>query len=79
MTRETISDFIPWDDYYDTRDTGEDKKEKTKSLTSPNKKEVHKVYIDTKGIWLPIEEYNQMEELESRRMLNAIAKQKKRK
>ena len=68
MGKETIRDHIPWDDYNKTRDIVEDKK-----------KIIHNTYIDAKGVWMPEEARTQLEELEARRMLNAISKQKKRK
>ena len=52
MTRETIRDHIPWDDYYETRDNNEEyKKENLEFLSSPNKKTIHHTKIDNTGTY----------------------------
>ena len=51
MTREVVSDFIPWDDYYESRDNGEDKKENKEFLTSSKKKTIHHTKIDNTGTY----------------------------
>lgn len=93
MTRETIRDHIPWDDYYETRDTEEYKSENLNFLSSPNKKTVHHTKLNNLGIKDLVEEVqdkvtkldfelqhirDEMTEIEARR-INAIAKQSKRK
>ena len=51
MTRETIRDHIPWNDIEETRDIGEDKKENTEFLSSPEKKTVHHTKVDNTGVY----------------------------
>ena len=50
MTRETIRDHIPWDDYYETRDIGEDKERNLNFLSSPSKKTIHHTKLNSLGI-----------------------------
>ena len=94
MTKETIRDFIPWDDLEITRDIGEDKKENTSLLSSPNKKKtIHHTKIDSTGVQSLVDKLqdevtkldfklhgirDEIDELEAREIQNVLTKQKQR-
>jgi len=80
MTKETIKDFIPWDDYYETRDNIEKKTiyhTKTdstgvQSLVDKLQDEVTKLDFKLHGI------RDEIDELEAREIQNVLTKQKQR-
>ena len=94
MTKETTRDFIPWDDLEITRDIGEDKKENTSLLSSPNKKKtIHHTKIDSTGVQSLVDKLqdevtkldfklhgirDEIDELEARSLQNVLTKQSKR-
>ena len=94
MTRETIRDHIPWDDVEEARDIGEDKKEYSKLLSSPNKKKtIHHTKIDSTGVQSLVDKLqdevtkldfklhgirDEIDELEAREIQNVLTKQKQR-
>ena len=94
MTKETTRDFIPWDDLEITGDIGEDKKENTSLLSSPNKKKtIHHTKIDSTGVQSLVDKLqndvikldfrlhgirDEIDELEARSLQNVLTKQSKR-
>ena len=94
MTRETIRDHIPWDDVEEARDIGEDKKEYSKLLSSPNKKKtIHHTKVSSIGIQSLVDKLqddvtkidfrlhgirDEIDELEAREIQNVLTKQKQR-
>ena len=93
MTRETIRDHIPWDDVEYTRDNGEDKKDYIESLSSPEKKTIHHIKVDTTGVQSLVDKLqdevtkldfklhgirDEIDELEAREIQNVLTKQKQR-
>ena len=93
MTIETIRDHIPWDEVEETRDIGEDKKENIEFLSSPEKKTIHHIKVDTTGIHDLVDKLqdqvtkldfelhgirDEINELEARSLQNVLTKQSKR-
>ena len=93
MTRETIRDHIPWDDVEEARDIGEDKKEYSKLLSSPNKKTTHHTKVSSIGIQSLVDKLqndvtkidfrlngirDEIDELEARSLQNVLTKQSER-
>ena len=93
MTRETIRDHIPWDDYYETRDNNEEyKEENLESLSSPNKKTIHHTKVSSIGVQSLVDKLqddvtkidfrlhgirDEIDELEARSLQNVLTKQSK--
>ena len=94
MTKETIRDHIPWDDYDETRDNNEEyKKENLEFLSSPKKKTTHHTKLDSTGIHDLVDKLqdevtkldfrlhgirDEIDELEARSLQNVLTKQSKR-
>ena len=80
MTKETIKDFIPWDNYYETRDNIEKKtvyhtkidSTGVQSLVDKLQDEVTKLDFKLHGI------RDEIDELEAREIQNVLTKQKQR-
>ena len=93
MTRETIRDHIPWDEYDETRDTEEFKEENLEFLSSPKKKTTHHTKVSSIGIQSLVDKLqddvtkidfrlhgirDEIDELEARSLQNVLTKQSKR-
>jgi len=94
MTRETIRDHIPWDDYDETRDNNEEyKEENLEFLSSPNKKTIHHTKVSSIGVQSLVDKLqddvtkidfrlhgirDEIDELEARSLQNVLTKQSKR-
>ena len=94
MTRETIRDHIPWDDYDETRDNNEEyKEENLEFLSSPNKKTIHHTKVSSIGVQSLVDKLqddvtkidfrlhgirDEIAELEARSLQNVVTKQIKR-
>ena len=94
MTRETIRDHIPWDDYDETRDNNEEyKEENLEFLSSPNKKTIHHTKVSSIGVQSLVDKLqddvtkidfrlhgirDEIAELEARSLQNVLTKQSKR-
>jgi hypothetical protein len=94
MTRETIRDHIPWDDYYETRDNNEEyKEENLEFLSSPNKKTIHHTKVSSIGVQSLVDKLqddvtkidfrlhgirDEIDELEARSLQNVLTKQSER-
>ena len=93
MTRETIRDHIPWDDYDETRDNNEEyKEENLEFLSSPNKKTIHHTKVSSIGVQSLVDKLqddvtkidfrlhgirDEIDELEARSLQNVLTKQSK--
>ena len=93
MTKETIRDHIPWDDYYETRDNNEEyKEENLEFLSSPNKKTIHHTKVSSIGVQSLVDKLqddvtkidfrlhgirDEIDELEARSLQNVLTKQSK--
>ena len=94
MTKETIRDHIPWDDYDETRDNNEEyKEENLEFLSSPNKKTIHHTKVSSIGVQSLVDKLqdevtkldfklhgirDEIDELEARSLQNVLTKQSKR-